>query len=303
MGLFGKKEPCGICGGKVKGLFPHKIEGQYICSECYGVVDLPANTTNNMTMADFRDYMKFREENKLLKGRFKTTQKVDFGLLGTKFMFDMQNRLMCMDPNIDTTVFEAGQVKSFVIKEDSVILYEGNAAGLNHHISTVPERAGAMAPQILQAQVQRNLERMRERLNGDNGNSGYRTTNYDIPEPFEKFNVEIYFEHPYWKVFTTEMSGPTFNDDRPDLNEYMREYDEKAKVMDELAHALMNLAFPGAPEQVITSAGMVIQNSAPAVSAATTDAVEEIQKFKALMEQGIITEEEFSAKKRQILGI
>ncbi len=54
---------------------------------------------------------------------------------------------------------------------------------------------------------------------------------------------------------------------------------------------------------MITSAGMVVQNSAPATSAAATDAVGEIQRFKALMEQGIITEEEFSAKKRQILGI
>ena len=62
-------------------------------------------------------------------------------------------------------------------------------------------------------------------------------------------------------------TGMCFDDERPDLNDYLQSYEEKAKVMDELAHALMNLAFPGAPEQ------------------------------------GIITEEEFAAKKRQLLGI
>jgi hypothetical protein len=33
------------------------------------------------------------------------------------------------------------------------------------------------------------------------------------------------------------------------------------------------------------------------------DPVAEIQKYKTLLDQGIITEEEFTAKKRQLLGI
>jgi hypothetical protein len=34
-----------------------------------------------------------------------------------------------------------------------------------------------------------------------------------------------------------------------------------------------------------------------------TDAIEEIKKYKALMEDGIISQQEFDAKKRQFLGI
>lgn len=33
MGLFDKRPPCAICGGKVKGLLPWKIEGNYICDD------------------------------------------------------------------------------------------------------------------------------------------------------------------------------------------------------------------------------------------------------------------------------
>lgn len=307
MGLFSKKDPCAICGGKVKGLFSSKIEGQYVCTDCYGIVDLPASTsTSDMTLEEFRGYMQFREENALLKQQFQTTQQIDFGLWDTKFMFDMTNRLLCMDKHLGKTIFEGRHIKSFVIKEDTVPLYEGSAAGLIHYVSTVPDRAMAMAPQIMQmamqARMRRDMEHMRERMNNDNNNT-YHTTNIDIPEPFKNFNVELRFEHPYWDIFTADMSGPSFDNERPDLNDYLHVYNDRAKVMDELAHAFMNLAFPGAPEQVVAPAGTTVQNAAPTVAAVATDVVEEIQRFKALMEQGIITEEEFAAKKRQLLGI
>ena len=43
-----------------------------------------------------------------------------------------------------------------------------------------------------------------------------------------------------------------------------------------------------------------MNTSAPA---ANVDAVAEIKRYKDLLEQGIITEEEFKAKKSQLLGI
>lgn len=39
------------------------------------------------------------------------------------------------------------------------------------------------------------------------------------------------------------------------------------------------------------------------VGNAPVDAVAEIKKYKELLEQGIITEEEFTAKKKRLLGI
>ncbi len=40
-----------------------------------------------------------------------------------------------------------------------------------------------------------------------------------------------------------------------------------------------------------------------AAAAAPADAVNEIQRYKALLDAGVLTEEEFAAKKRQLLGI
>ena len=317
MGLFSKKDPCAICGGKVKGLFPTKIDGQYICSDCYGVVDLP-DGTKNMTVEDFRGYMAFREENNALREKFQTAKKVDFGLFDTKFMFDTTNRLLCMDKNLGKTIFEGKHITSFLIREDESVLFEGNAQGLRRYVSQVPNLAMNLTMQINQFRMQREMyEQMERRLEQqarENGQEDNRprqpAPRFDIPEPFQNFVVEIYFDHPYWNEFKADMSGPRFDNDRPDVNDYLRSYQNDIAVVEELAQYLTAVAFPGAPEQVIdpmnpmtAQATSFVTPAAPVAAAPATDAVEEIQRFKALLDQGIITEEEFTAKKKQLLGI
>ena len=52
-------------------------------------------------------------------------------------------------------------------------------------------------------------------------------------------------------------------------------------------------------EEVVESVDQVSEGAAPVPA----DAVAEIQKYKALLDAGVLTEEEFTAKKRQLLGI
>ena len=302
MGLFSKKDPCAICGGKVKALFPYKIGGQLICNDCHGVTDLPDDAEKQMTIDDFREYMTFREENAQLKNQFEVTKKIDFGWFDTKFMFDFKNRLLCMDKNLNKTIFEGKQIRSFIIREDFSPLFEGDANGLRRYTSAVPSNAMALAPQINHYRMQQEMERERARRDG-NDDSSYRPSMYfDIPEPFKQFVIEIQFEHPYWNNFQADMTGPTFNNEYPDLDDYLRSYKESATVMEDLAKALMKLAFPGAPEQLVNNASDGTPYAAGTASA-PVDAAREIQRYKALMDQGILTEEEFNAKKRQLLGI
>ena len=306
MGLFDKKI-CAICGGKASFLFPWKIDGQFVCNQCHGQVDLPQGMEDGMTMDEFKAYLQFREENQQLKQQFQVTQKVDFGWLDDKFLFDATNGLLCMDKNLDKTIFYGNQVKSFVIKEDNTPLFEGSPAGLICYTSTVPDRVMAMAPQInqfrMQAQMQRNMERIADRLDDGKSNSSYTSTRIDIPEPFKTFLVEIRFEHPYWSVFTADMTGPTFDNDIPDVDDYLRDYHSKAETMGQLARALMQVAFPGAPEQQVAATTAPMAGQTVVTPTMSVDAVAEIQRFKDLMDQGIITEEEFAAKKRQLLGL
>ena len=308
MGLFTKKDPCAICGGKVKAIFPWKIDGQLVCNDCHGVTDLPDGVENRMSVEDFREYMTFREENSERKAQFEVSKKIDFGWLDTKFLFDYKNQYFCMDKNLGKTIFEGKYVRSFVIREDDSPLFEGDANGLRCYVSTAPDRARELGPQLDHYRMQLELERERERLRRERGDDSYHPgIMFDIPEPFKQFVIEIQLEgHPYWDFFQADMGGPTFDNSNPYVEDYLNSYEEKAKVMGDLARSFMKIAFPGAPETVVNNAfGGSGMSAAPGANTAgaPVDTVEEIQRYKALMDQGVLSEEEFNAKKRQLLGI
>lgn len=307
MGLFSKKEkpPCAICGGKVSALFPWKVDGQLVCNMCYGVVDLPQEIMDHITIEEFKKYRVFREENAQLKQRFKTTQQIDFGWFDDKFLFDQDNRLLCMDKKLRKTVYEGRQVVSFEIREDQEPLFKGSAEGLIRYTSTVPQRVMAMAPQIeqlrMQIQIRRDMELLLERREDENKDYRYRSLPpINIPVPFQKFIIEIQFEHPYHPSFAADKNAPVFDSGEPDINHYLALYNNDIQLMEELARALMDVAFPGAPEQTVAAA---VVTAAGSDNVSSSGMVEELQRLKDLMDKGILTEEEFTAKKRQMLGI
>ena len=75
-------------------------------------------------------------------------------------------------------------------------------------------------------------------------------------------------------------------------------YNRKRGV--EKASNLMQLNAPGAPE---TGAASAAQTAAPAQAGGASSTVEELKQYKSLLDAGVLTEEEFAAKKRQLLGI
>ncbi len=299
MGLFTKKEPCAICGGKVKGLLPWKIEGQYVCDSCHGVVDVQKDK-EDMTMEQFRQYRAFREENQALKDQFTISQKVDFGAFDTKLVFDFDHRLFCMDQHLGKTVFRGGEIKSFVIQEDGAPIFEGGPQGLVRYESIVPERLTMMAPQLNQILMQKQLE---DQLNvGRDPDHRPAPRFYDIPEPFKKFQVSIYVDHPYWSLLECDRSGPTFDNDYPDVNDYMNRYQEGYWLMENLAQCLMTVAFPDAPAEGAQQGAQ--QETQPAAAAAPAqDAVSQLKQYKQLLDDGVITQADFDAKKKQLMGL
>ena len=299
MGLFTKKEPCAICGGKVKGLLPWKIEGQYVCDSCHGVVDVQRDKAD-MTMEQFRQYRAFREENQALKDQFTISQKVDFGAFDTKLVFDFDHRLFCMDQHLAKTVFRGGEIRSFVIQEDGAPIFEGGPQGLVRYESVVPGHLTMMAPQLNQILMQKQLE---DQLNvGRDPDHRPAPRFYDIPEPFKKFQVSIYVDHPYWSLLECDRSGPTFDNDYPDVNDYMNRYQEGYWLMENLAQCLMTVAFPDAPAEGAQQGAQ--QETQPAAAAAPAqDAVSQLKQYKQLLDDGVITQADFDAKKKQLMGL
>lgn len=252
MALFGKKTVnCAICGKEVKsgflrGLFQREIEGQYVCDDCYGEVDLPTSFTVQMTLNQLREYKAFQAENRKLKEDFRITEEVDFGFLDDKFYFDTIHNRMCRDKELNKTIFEGKHIHSFVIKEDDYEIFRGNRAGLITSESKVRQQVMRMEPMVrLYRMEMKKYEDRMERASDDQKDAVRNTKPQPHFEthPFRRFCVEIQLDHPYWQTITAELNAPDLDSSSPDVNDYLRRYMQCYTAMHQLANALMAIAF------------------------------------------------------------
>lgn len=312
MGLFeNKKKVCPICNRPTPRILPTTIENMPICKECADKIDLPSGMTNEMSLESFRQYLDFYAQNKALRDIFTENYKMEFGFFNSKLSLDTVNRLFRVNNLPDSMAMEALYLKSFCILEDNETLFEGEGDTLRWHSSEVPKRIECLAPQIAQFRMQqemyeqlermeRNLEERERRKNGGQPASSYRVSSprFDAEDPFKHFYVELTLTHPYWGGFRGKLKAPSIDRYNPSIDSYMQQYQEKVDELHTLAVNLMQLINPDAQE-----VRDVVNIPETAQTTSADDTVNEIQKFKALLDSGIITEEEFAAKKRQLLGI
>lgn len=319
MGLFSNnKKLCPVCGKPTPRLFATKVEDTPICSDCAAKIDLPNEALEQMTVQDIESYMKCYEENQALRDIFSETYKYNFGFLNGKIFLDEGKRLFRVKDYLSAFVFEASNLRGFRILEDDKPLFENGDGALLCYQSEVPEKVHAMTPLFLQfsmrVQEYEQWERMeqmqRERMerNGQTPPASRLTRpTFDTPAPFARFHIELQLEHPYWSDYNWQVSGPDFDYNNPEADAYLKNYEEQVEELHVLAFNLMQLMCPGSGEvDVDKSTDAAQAASAQAAVAQTTsavDAVTEIKKYKELLDAGIITEEEFAAKKRQLMGI
>lgn len=318
MGLFSNnKKLCPICGSPTPRLLPTKVEDMPLCKECAGKVDLPDGVLERMSLDQFKKYIAYYDENQALRDAFKETDRMSFGFLSGELLADTEHRLLRLKGYDGALVFPASALVSFRFLEDGRTLFEGRADGLHCHQSDVPERARAMQMRVDRFQMQKEeyerMERMERMRDRDRRPGEPDDRRFDIPEPrFEadapvhKFSVEVILSDPYWKSFRNEISAPSFSSTNPSVIDYLNEYDEKVEELHRMATALAHVMNPGARElwDGETAAAPAAQAAQPVQAAApAVDTVAELQKYKMLVDTGVITEEEFAAKKKQLLGI
>ena len=318
MGLFSNnKKLCPICGSPTPRLLATRIEGQPICKECDSQIDLPDGAVNRMSLTDFRQYLAAFAENKHLQDAFQSRYRFNIGFWsGTLFVDEAHGLLRVKEGS--GWVFEGKNLKSFRISEDGETLFESGDGVLNCHVSSVPDRVNEMAQIIAQFHMHKQEYERREAMedlrncldeSSEERRERQRTSDlyrphFEAPAPMQKFRIEITLDHPYWQKIDDEFSGPEFDRDYPRAEDYLKSYREQTEKLHLLASKLMRIMDPNAGETHIGSANSPQSAAQSATqSAAPTDAVNEIQKYKALLDAGVLTEEEFTAKKRQLLGI
>lgn len=317
MGLF-KKYPCPICGTPTGKFLATKVEGQPLCADCGDkVLHLPSNLdTKNMSVDQVREFIAFYEENAALRNAFQESYQYHFGFLGGDISLDIPNRLLRFDRGKDTIVLEGSDIRSFCISEDEAPLFEGTKDALTCCQSEVPDRVRSLGPEIdrylMDLRQHEQMEEMDRRLREQAEKEGrnYSSNIYFAPDvdrlkPFGTFYLRIELDHPFWSRQEYTLGAPGFSSYNPSITAYLNEYEGKVGELHEVAAQLMAVLNPDAPERQVEAEAASVSRAMPTAPApaAPVDAVEEIQRYKALLDSGILTEEEFAAKKRQLLGI
>lgn len=310
MGLFSNnKKLCPICGNPTPRLLPTKVENVPICKECAARIELPDGALDQMTLEDFRQYIDFYDGNYPLREQFTETYRYHFGFFGGDLVVDGGRRLFRLKGTDGALVFEAGALRSFRVLEDGRVLFENGPDALLCHPGDVAQRVAALEPEMVRFHMDlreyermEDMERMRDRDRGPGRDAPPPPPkpprpSFDAPAPVGEFRVELTFDHPYWHEFSKKVKAPGFDRDDPTVDGYLAQYDEVVEPLHGLAAVLMGVMVPGAGERWDGDEAEP-QQAVPAV-----DVVTELQRYKALLDSGVLTEEEFTAKKRQLLGI
>lgn len=315
MGLFSSnKKLCPVCGGPTPKLLPTKVDDTPICKVCASKIELPDGMINHMSVEAFTEYVAFYDNNGTLRNLFQETYTYSQGFFKADIAVDVVNRLFRLRNAKDALVFEASNLKSFRILEDSKVLYESGENSLICNESDVPERVNGMQVVIEQFRARRQqyefMERMQRReeeaakQRGETYNKQYISCPFfEGNEPFNSFFIELDFEHPYWETYRGEVKGIKFSTTNPEISTYLCEYQNAVEKLHELAMNLMQIMCPGAKEihNADLQTAAVVTRQAAVTSG--NNAIEEIKQYKELLDAGIITEEEFVMKKRQLLGL
>ena len=108
---------------------------------------------------------------------------------------------------------------------------------------------------------------------------------FNIPNPVEKFAVEITLDHPYWKSFYKETGAPKFDSNQPSTIDYLDDYTQKTEGLHALAQNLMQIIDPQAQEQVIDphASTRSTQSAPQAAPVQAEDPTVALPKYKACL--------------------
>jgi len=266
MGLFtNNKRPCPICGQGTPRLLATEIAGDVrLCSDCSVKISIGTSKVSDFSLEGLKEHLALREENEsCIKNVFRPNNTYEIGW--THLNIDEANRLFTIPLNM------CGDTKNPpVFKFDELMGYDLEEE------NCVVERfnRGDMAPQwtpMLYAPV--------AQITYD---SEGRPQQQNISRDFR---LNLYFTNPCWNK--VESSGGTASGSG---NNFQREYSQHLGKLRIVTTALVTMI------GVATNGGNAMQSSADSIS-------DDLKKFKELLDGGIITQDEFDVKKKQILGI
>ncbi|MHB8129252.1 MAG: SHOCT domain-containing protein [Mobilitalea sp.] len=266
MGLFtNNKRPCPICGQGTPRLLATEIAGDvHLCSDCSVKISLGTTKVSDLTLEGLKEHLALREENaNCIKNVFRPNKTYDIGW--THLNIDEANKLFTIPLNM------CGDTKNPpVFKFEELMGYdleEENCVIERFNRGDISPQCAPMlyapVPQVTYDSEGRPLQQNVTR----------------------DFKLNLYLANPCWDKVESSGGSVTGNG-----NNFQRDYSQHLGKLRIVTTALVTMIGGAA------NGGNVMQSSAASISG-------DLMKFKELLEGGIITQEEFDAKKKQILGI
>lgn len=273
MGLFSNNSKlCPICGGATPRLLAKKIQGEAICSNCASEIAADDELVKSWTLEDLRRHLVYREENKRQIDTFCATRSIDYG---KEIMVDDTNRLFYIK--------QWAEENPPILKFDEITGYELEVGW--HTVETwsrgmprtpyQPPELGMMGTMVAVANA-----------------FGSKKDKDDDDSKSETIKLTLRLNNPYLKEYElvdASVFGDSMLDFQRDLNEEMTRVNTACNLIVSLTDAGAAAAFMG--------------DAQPSAAQSTHQSVEDIKKFKELLDAGILTQEEFDAKKKQLLGL
>jgi hypothetical protein len=266
MGLFSNKDkPCPVCGKPTPRLLATKIQGEPICGDCAVQILADFDVQKNWTMNDLLEHLQYRAENKARVESFQPTRTVD---CGHSLLIDDASRCFYLKKWSDNN--------PPIVSFDSIMGFEVSMGwNVVEHWSKGMPRTPYQAPQL-----------------GVLGALGALASAFDRDEDkqrnskSENLKITLHLNDPYLKKYEL-MDETVYGND---------EFDFSRKLSVELARV------NAVGDVVAAMTGSVSSSQASAAPSAEHTA-DDILKFKSLLDAGVITQAEFDAKKKQLLGI
>lgn len=266
LGIFSnKKKPCPICGKATPRLLATKIvDSTPICSDCGIKISMVHTQVSNLSLEELQEHLAMREENRNnLEHIFRPNRIIPIGF--TNLNIDEANKMFTIPLHM------CGDVNNPpIFKFEELTGYElHDDHGLIEHF-----QKGDTAPQVSSIAYAPALHYTDRTRDDDNKPK-------DISRSFK---LKLFLSNPCWSMVESSAGSVVAKELRFQL-EYNEHIGKLRMVMAALT-AIMG----------VDAAGNATQSNADSIA-------EDIMKFKGLLDGGIITEEEFNAKKKQLLGI
>lgn len=331
MGIFSNdKKGCPICGNPTPRLFPTKVEGLPLCKECAAKINMESSMLKNLTINELWDHMDYRKANSETFGTF--TDNETHGMGNFILHMDTDKRLFYIaDGNpSNPALFKFDELVSFNLMEDGRTVVQCNSSGYTESVSSIENyklpplkpliKPGIAKPAPASAQTGRTTMA---------ASSSAAKTEEEKPKapdkPIDSLKLNVTLNNPYWKSKVYSVSLKSLQTEE-EIREWVNDYKNLFAAAIDTCAAMAGIMGVKTGKQLMgeikekAEAILAVQNAEAAAKEAeaaaqaaevaaklakTADdnaAIEMLKKWKELLDMGAITQEEFEAKKKELIG-